>query len=104
MLNYKDTATEVCAAVVGLAAATKGADSIWPAVIPVWILVTMYIAGSAATIYGLHLIGKNPDGTSKTPEQIATLSNVMNGVSNGANQQADVSQVPANTNPPRIRA
>lgn len=102
MLNYKDTATEICAVFVGLAAATKGADSIWPSVIPVWILVVMYIAGATATIYALHLIGKNPDGTSKTPEQITTLSNVMNGVADGANKQTDVPQVPANTNPPKV--
>jgi hypothetical protein len=101
MLNYKDTATEICALIVGLAAATKGADSIWPSVIPVWILVTMYILGATATIYALHLIGKNPDGTSKTPEQITTLSNVMNGVVN-ASDQAQLPSVPANTNPPKV--
>lgn len=71
MPNLKDTVTTICGIIVAMATATGAAAEMWPDTIPKWILIIAFIAGGTAGGYALKLIGKNPNGTPKTPEQVA---------------------------------
>ena len=76
MNNYKDIASSICGLLVVLATTITAAAQIWPADIPKWVMITSFIIGGTAGGYALKLVGKNPDGSRKTPEQAATINNI----------------------------
>jgi len=68
--NIKDTLTSIAGACLLLSGAVLGASQ-YGIVLP---SVVLGIAGSVATISGgviAYLTGKNPDGSTKSPDQVA---------------------------------
>jgi uncharacterized membrane protein len=74
MQNYKDIVTSICGVIAALSVATAGADKAWPNYLPIWLVIAMYILGAGAVYYAANLIGKNPDGSTKTETQV-TIQN-----------------------------
>jgi hypothetical protein len=78
MSNYKDIASSICGALIVLAGAFATAAQIWPAEFPKWVTIAAFIVGTSAAGWAAKLIGKNPDGSVKSPEQVATQNEQSN--------------------------
>ena len=70
MNNLKDILSTICGVIIAICGA--GSGLIWQlgVTLPKWVsILAIALAGVAVIVLGL-LQGKNPDGSTKTPEQI----------------------------------
>ncbi len=73
--NLKDFLTTVCGGIVLICAGVVGAEKCGM-VLPPKIMGIVYIAGGISGSVIAYLTGKNPNGTTKTPEQVQTQNPV----------------------------
>jgi hypothetical protein len=72
MKNWKDILSSVCSLMFLLGSAIVGMPTLYPAIImPKWLSVTAVVMIVLSGVLVAWMQGKNPNLTSKTPEQIA---------------------------------
>jgi len=71
MNNLKDKLSNICAWITGIGGVILGAQIAGQITLPTWLTSILGTLVGIAVISTQILTGKNPDGTTKTPEQIA---------------------------------
>ena len=70
MNNLKDILSTICGVIIAICGAGSGLIWLLGVTLPTWVsILAIALAGVAVIVLGL-LQGKNPDGSTKTPEQI----------------------------------